>query len=66
MAASTGGGYRLSKQERLREREVNFENSVLLSKMLDIIKVCFYIIHQYIEEKRKCESYSWTDKADPD
>ena len=39
MAMSTGGGYRMSKQERLREREVNFENSVLLSKMLDIIKV---------------------------
>jgi hypothetical protein len=31
-------GYRLSKQERFREREVNMENSILLSKMLDIIK----------------------------
>jgi hypothetical protein len=20
----------------------------------------------YIEEKRKCQSYSWTDKTDPD
>lgn len=66
MAASTGGGYRMSKQERLREREVNFENSVLLSKMLDIIKVWCYVLNQFIEEKRKCQSYSWTDKADPD
>jgi hypothetical protein len=66
MAASTGGGYRMSKQERLREREVNFENSVLLSKMLDIIKVWCYVFDQFIEEKRKCQSYSWTDKADPD
>ena len=66
MAASTGGGYRMSKQERLREREVNFENSVLLSKMLDIIKVWCYVFDQFIEEKRKCQSYSWTNKADPD
>jgi hypothetical protein len=66
MAASTGGGYRMSKQERLREREVNFENSVLLSKMLDIIKVWCYVFDQFIEEKRKCQSYSWTDKADSD
>jgi len=66
MAGSTGGGYRMSKQERLREREVNFENSVLLSKMLDIIKVWCYFFDQFIEEKRKCQSYSWTDKADPD
>jgi hypothetical protein len=36
--AANNGGYRMSKQERLREREVNFENSILLSKMLDIIK----------------------------
>jgi hypothetical protein len=36
--SSRGTSYRLSKQERLREREVNLENSILLSKMLDIIK----------------------------
>jgi len=34
-----GGGYKLSKQERLREREVHMQNSILLGKMLDIIKV---------------------------
>jgi hypothetical protein len=41
--ATSAGGYRLSKQERLREREVNMENSILLSKMLDIIKVTLII-----------------------
>ena len=41
MGGQTGSGYRMTKQERLREREVNMENSILLSKMLDIIKVSY-------------------------
>ena len=37
-APSKLSSYRQSRAEKLREREVNYENSILLGKMLDIIK----------------------------